>query len=188
MQPTQPAGRCNVDELTTLAGLITGAGVRLTVACAVAVTVVPLLVPVTVTVSVSVSPAFPVNEPVNVHAGLVAPGANTTPINVPHVLPARVARFPNTLSTSAVIVTGCNVLGFETCTVNLNVPPGATSVNGFATFVTAICGLAGVNVTVAFAVAVTVTPLFTPVAVTVSVCDAPALPANGPENEHVGLD
>ena len=75
---------------------------RLTVACAVAVTVVPLLVPVTVTVSVSVSPAFPVNEPVNVHAGLVAPGASTTPINVPHVLPARVARFPYTLSTNAV--------------------------------------------------------------------------------------
>ena len=72
--------------------------------------------------------------------------------------------------------------------MNSNVPPGATSVNGLTTFVTAICGLAGVNVTVAFAVAVTVTPLLTPVTVTVSVCDAPALPENGPENEHVGLD
>jgi hypothetical protein len=75
------------------------------------------------------------------------------------------------LSIKLVIVTGSSVLGFETCAVNVNVPPGSTSLNGDATFVNAICGAAGVNVTVALAVAVTVIPLFDPLTVIVSVCD-----------------
>src|SRR5438309_684750 len=91
---TQPAGRCSVDELTTLAGLTTGAGVRLTVACAVAVPVVPLLVPVTVTVSVCDAPALPENGPLNEHVRLLWPGCSVVPIKVPHVLPASVAMFP----------------------------------------------------------------------------------------------
>ena len=80
------------------------------------------------------------------------------------------------------IVTGTVVLGFDTVAVNVNVPPGATWLPGLAAFVTAICGPAGagVKLTVACAVAVTVTPLFTPVTVTVSVCDAPDAPANAP--------
>ena len=76
------------------------------------------------------------------------------------------------LSVRAVIVTGVNVLGFDTVTVNVNVPPGASLVNGLAAFVTAICGAAGVKVTVAFAEAVAVNPFeSTPPTVTVSVCD-----------------
>ena len=60
------------------------------------------------------------------------------------MLPASVAIFPYTLSVKAVIVTGWNVLGFDTCTVNVNDPPGSGRLNGLATFVTAICGFAGV--------------------------------------------
>jgi hypothetical protein len=75
------------------------------------------------------------------------------------------------LSIKLVIVTGWNVLGLVTCAVNWNVPPGSTSLVGVATFVNAICGGCGVNVTVALAVAVTVMPLFVPVTVIVSVCD-----------------
>jgi hypothetical protein len=91
------------------------------------------------------------------------------------------------LSIKLVIVTGSSVLGFETCAVNVNVPPGSTSLSGDATFVNAICGGAGVNVTVALAVAMTVVPLFVPVTVIVSVCDCGACPVNVPVNEHVGL-
>jgi hypothetical protein len=91
------------------------------------------------------------------------------------------------LSIKLLIVTGSSVLGFETCAVNVNVPPGSTSLNGDATFVRLICGGAGVNVTVALAVAVTVVPLFVPVTVIVSVCELPATPLNGPVNEHAGL-
>src|SRR5580658_2626164 len=90
---TQPDGRCSEEALTTLAGLIT-AGVRPTVALAVAVTVTPLFVPVTVTTSVCVAPDDPLNGPVKLHGALDAPGASVTPINAPHVLPGRVARFP----------------------------------------------------------------------------------------------
>src|SRR5947199_237091 len=94
------------------------------------------------------------------------------------------------LSTSWVIVTGVVVDGFATCTVNVNVPPGSTRDGGAAAFVTAITGGAnGVNVTVAIAIAVAVNPLMsTPVTVTVSVCDPPATPLNGPVNEHGALD
>jgi hypothetical protein len=81
-------------DATFVNAICGGAGVNVTVALAVAVTVVPLFVPVTVIVSVCDWPAVPVNVPVNVHGALFAPGANLTPINVPHVLPARVARLP----------------------------------------------------------------------------------------------
>jgi hypothetical protein len=128
-----------------------------------------------------------VNEPVNVHGALFPPAGIVVPINVPHVLPGNVDRSPYTLSTRLVIVTGSNVLGFETCAVNLNTPPGSTSLVGDATFVKAICGAAGVNVTVALAVAVTVVPLLDPVTVIVSVCESPATPVNVPVNVHVGL-
>jgi hypothetical protein len=138
--------------------------------------------------SVSDCPAFPVNGPVNVQGALVAPGANVTPINDPHVLPGRVTRLPYTLSVNAVIVTGVVVLGFDTVILYVNVPPGAGNVNGLATFVTPITGAAGVNVTVAFADAVAVNPFeSTPPTVTVSVCDCPADPVNGPVNEHGAL-
>ena len=43
------------------------------------------------------------------------------------------------------IVIGSTALGFETRTVNVNVPPGAISVNGLATFVTAITGCGSVT-------------------------------------------
>ncbi len=155
-------------------------------AWAVAVTVVPLCTPVTVITSVCDAPPLPLNGPVKLHGALVAPGANVTPINAPHELPGRVARLPYTLSINCVIVTGTVALGFDTVAVNVNVPPGATRLDGLAALVTAICGPAGggVKVTVAFAVAVTVTPLFTPVTVTVSVCDAPAAPVNAPVKLH----
>src|SRR5436305_7620450 len=71
-----------------------GGGVRLTLACAVAVTVIPFWIPVTVTVSVWASPALPVNGPENVHGPGLAPGANVTPMNDPHVLPGSPARSP----------------------------------------------------------------------------------------------
>jgi hypothetical protein len=72
-----------------------GAGINVTVACAVAVAANPFeSVPDAATVSVWESPARPVNEPVKLHDGLVAPGASVTPISASHVLPARVARFP----------------------------------------------------------------------------------------------
>jgi hypothetical protein len=45
------------------------------------------------------------------------------------------------LSVKLVIVIGSIVLGFETVTVNVKVPPGATSLGGLAAFVTAITGI-----------------------------------------------
>jgi hypothetical protein len=185
-----PPGAGRVNGLATFVTPICGpVGVNETVACAVAVTVIPLFIPVTVTVSVCESPARPVNEPVKLHGELVAPGANVVPISAPHVLPASVAIFPYTLSVNAVIVTGVTVLGFETCTVNVNVPPGSTIVNGLATFVTAIIGAAATSVTVACAVAVAGNPCeSTPFTVTVSVCESPAAPVNGPVKLHGALD
>jgi hypothetical protein len=94
----------------------------------------------TVTVSVCDAPATPLNGPVNEHGELDAPGANVTPINAPHELPARVAIFPYTLSVNDVIVIGSTLLGFDTTTVNVNVPPGSTRDGGAAAFVTAITG------------------------------------------------
>ena len=38
------------------------------------------------------------------------------------------------------IVIGSIALGFDTCTVNVNVPPGSTRDGGAAAFVTAITG------------------------------------------------
>ena len=91
-----PPGSGRVNGSAAFVTAITGAasGVNVTVAIAIAVTVTPLLTPVTVTVSVCDAPPGPVNGPVNEHGALDAPGANVTPINAPHVLPARVARFP----------------------------------------------------------------------------------------------
>jgi hypothetical protein len=116
-------------------------GVNRTTAIAIAIAVNPLMsTPVTVTVSVCDAPATPVNGPVNVHGELDAPGANVTPINAPHVLPARVAIFPYTLSVNDVIVIGSTADGFETTTVNVKSPPGSTRDGGAAAFVTAITG------------------------------------------------
>jgi hypothetical protein len=38
------------------------------------------------------------------------------------------------------IVIGSAALGFATCTVNVNVPPGSTRLDGLGVFVTAIAG------------------------------------------------
>jgi hypothetical protein len=94
------------------------------------------------------------------------------------------------LSTSWVIVTGVVVDGFDTCTVNVKSPPGSTREDGEAAFVTAITGgVNGVSPTVAIAIAVAVNPFeSTPFTVTVSVCESPALPANGPVKVHGWLD
>jgi hypothetical protein len=135
-----PPGATSLAGEAALVTAITGTGVNVTVACAVAVTVVPLFIPVTVTVSVCDAPAAPVNGPVNEHGLELAPGASVVPINAPHVLPGRVDRSPYTLSTKLVILIGSTMLGFDTCTVNVNVPPGATSLTGAAAFVTAITG------------------------------------------------
>ena len=87
------------------------------------------------------------------------------------------------------IVTGTTVLGFDTCTVNVNVPPGSGRLNGLATFVTAICGVPETSETVACATAVAVNPFESiPLTVTVSVCEAPAVPVNGPVKLHGLLD
>jgi hypothetical protein len=53
------------------------------------------------------------------------------------------------LSTRLVIVIGSIVLGFDTVTVNVNVPPGAASLGGLAAFVTPITGIG--STTVSFA-------------------------------------
>src|SRR5579884_3159247 len=102
------------------------------------------------------------------------------------------------LSTSEVILTETVVLGLDTTTVKMKLPPGAERLIGLADLLTAITGKAGatavelvvvvaggVNDTVALAVAVTMLPLVsTPVTVTVSVWLAPELPRKVPGKVH----
>src|SRR5580692_2338313 len=105
---------------TVVLVVVVGGGVRVTVAWAVAVAVLPLeSTPWTVTVSVWLAPETPMKEPGNVHGADDAPGASVTPISVPQVEPASVAKLPYTLSTSEVILTGSVVLGLVTCTVKV---------------------------------------------------------------------
>jgi hypothetical protein len=90
-----PASGPDVGLSDDTTGAAAGAGVNVTVASAVAVAVSPFWsTPPTVTVSVCDAPATPMKSPVNEHDGLDAPGANVTPVNAPHVLPALVARSP----------------------------------------------------------------------------------------------
>src|SRR5580704_15290683 len=93
------------------------------------------------------------------------------------------------LSNRDVIVTGSTVLGLDTVTVKVKLPPGADRLIGLADLVTPICGNAvgGVMVTVALAVEVAVLPLVSvPSTVTMSVWLAPALPVNAPVKLHDG--
>src|SRR5580658_40886 len=81
---------------------------------------------------------------------------------------------------------GSVVLGLDTWTVKVKLPPGAGRLGGLAALVTAITGVnSGVRVTVACAVAVTMLPLLsTPVTVTVSVWLAPDTPVKEPVKLH----
>src|SRR5437868_4778657 len=77
-----------------------------------------------------------------------------------------------------------SVLGFVTTTVKVKSPPGAGRLRGLAVFDTAITG-AGVRVTVAVSLAVTLTPVgLWPTTVTVSVWESPGLPVKGPMKLH----
>jgi hypothetical protein len=142
-----PPGARRLNGLATLVTEITGTGrgVNVTVAFAFAVAVFPFeSTPLTVTTSVCEAPDTPVNCPVKLHGGLVCPGASVTPINVPHVVAEILAdvtdRSPYLSSTKDVIRIGSFGLGLVTVTVNVNAPPGATRLNGLATFVTEITG------------------------------------------------
>jgi hypothetical protein len=64
------------------------------------------------------------------------------------------------LSFNVVIVIGSTRLGFETCTVNVNVPPGTTMLVGLATFVTPITGAGKVTDSFASPHAVAAAALF----------------------------
>src|ERR1044072_8001746 len=76
-----------------------------------------------------------------------------------------------------------SALVLVTTTVKVKAPPGAGRLVGLAALVTATVGGTLVRVTVAWALAWVGTPwMSTAVAVTVSVCDAPASPVKGAVN------
>src|SRR5688572_9266519 len=82
-----------------------------------------------------------------------------------------------------------SALGLVTTTVKVNVPPGASRVNGLAVLFTATTGTTLVIVTVASSESLTWVPAgLTPVTVTTSVWEAPTGPVKLPKKVHGAVE